>query len=240
MAGTIAAQSDVRSPDELIAELEALRAEWRKTHPFRIREIKSPDEFPRLAEGKRRRHAGGDDNHRFEGERYLNCTDKASRRMQLRKLVDEGGQATVGGPQVSHPLLSRWESYGFGLTPEEITALEKGDADPAQLVQRGWWLAMNRDSYFAVAIGSGLVVEGEHKLRSAELLAAIEEDRKRFREWGVAEVDKALENRHEHAGIDVDHADFNEDVVRQFVTTPELQDEMRRVFILRLQMFSGA
>jgi pyrroloquinoline quinone (PQQ) biosynthesis protein C len=240
MAQTIAEPAGARTPDEFIAELEGLRAEWRKTHPFRIPEIMSPDEFPRLAEGKRRRHAGGDDNHRFEGERYLNCTDKASRRMQLRKLVDEGGQATVGGPQVSHPLLSRWESYGYGLTAEEITALEKGDSDPAELVRRGWWLAMNRDSHFAIAIGSGLVLEGEHKLRSAELLAAIEEDRKRFIEWGVPDVDRALENRHEHAGVDVDHADFNEHVVRQFVTTPELQDEMRRVFMLRLQMFSGA
>jgi pyrroloquinoline quinone (PQQ) biosynthesis protein C len=240
MAGTIVARSDVRSPDEFIAELEALRAAWRQTHPFRIREIKSRDEFPRLAAAKRRRHAGGDDNHRFEGERYLNCTDKATRRMQLRKLVDEGGQTTVGGPQVSHPLLSRWESYAYGLTPEEVTALEKGDADPAELVRRGWWLYMNRSSHFAVAIGSGLVVEGEHKQRSAELLAAIAEDEKRFQEWGVANVEQALENRREHAGVDIDHADFNEDVVRQFVSTPELQDEMRRVFILRLQMFSGA
>ena len=240
MADTVAERPQVGSADEFIAELEAIRAEWRKTHPFRIREIKSPDELTRLAEGKRRRHAGGDDNHRFEGERYLNCTDKASRRMQLRKLVDEGGQTTVGGPQVSHPLLSRWESYGYGLTPEEVTALEMADADPAVLVQRGWWLHVNRSSHFAVAIGSGLVVEGEHKLRSTELLAAIEEDRKRFREWGIADVDKALENRHEHAGVDIDHADFNENVVRQFVNTPELRDEMRRVFILRLQNFSGA
>jgi pyrroloquinoline quinone (PQQ) biosynthesis protein C len=240
MSDTALERPDVGSPDEFIAELESIRAEWRKTHPFRIREIKSPDEFPRLAEAKRRRHAGGDDNHRFEGERYLNCTDKASRRMQLRKLVDEGGQTTVGGSQVSHPLLSRWESYAYGLTPDEVTALEKSDADPAELVRRGWWLHINRSSHFGVAIGSGLVVEGEHKLRSAELLAAIEEDRKRFLEWGIADVDRALENRHEHAGVDIDHADFNEDVVRQFVNTPELRDEMRRVFILRLQNFSGA
>ena len=63
------------------------------------------------------------------GERYLSTTDKASRRMQLRKLVDEGGQDTVGGPQVSHPMLSRWESRAYGVTPEEVDALEKGDCD---------------------------------------------------------------------------------------------------------------
>jgi pyrroloquinoline quinone (PQQ) biosynthesis protein C len=234
------AQQKALPPDEFIAELEAIRRQFREKYPSRIREIKSKDELPRLAETKRRVHAGGDDNHRFEGERYLNCTDKASRRMQLKKLVDEGGQDTVGGPQVSHPTLSRWESYGYGLAPEEVTSLEKADAEPSRLVGRGWWVHLNRDAHFSVAIGSGGVVEGETKIQSKELQAAIARDRERFLQWGVPDVDKALANRLEHAGIDVDHADFNAEVVRRFCTTAELQDEMRRAFILRLQQTSGA
>ncbi len=226
--------------DEFIAELEAIRADWRKAYPARIREVKSKDDLERLAETKRRVHAGGDNNHRFEGERYLNCTDKASRRMQLKKLVDEGGQTTVGGPQVSHPTLSRWESEAYGLTEEEITRLEKEDADPSELVKRGWWIGLNRDCHFAVAIGSGAVIEGENKLQSQQMMDAIERDRQRFLDWGIDNPDKALMNRREHAGIDIDHADFNEDVIRQFCTTAELQDDMRRAFILRLQMTSGA
>jgi pyrroloquinoline quinone (PQQ) biosynthesis protein C len=227
-------------PDEFIAELEAIRREWRKKYPARIREIKSKDELPKLAETKRRIHAGGDNNHRFEGERYLNCTDKTSRRFQLKKLIDEGGQTTVGGPQVSHPMLSRWESYGYGLTEDEVTALEKSDADASQLVGRGWWVALNRDAHFSVAIGSGGVIEGETKLQSQALQEAIERDRQRFEEWGVPQVDKALMNRLEHAGIDVDHADFNAEVVRRFCTTAERQDDMRKAFILRLHNTSGA
>ena len=226
-------------PGEFIEELEGIRAEWRERFPFRIREIMSQDEFPRLAATKRRAHMGGDINHRFEGERYLNTTDKASRRMQLRKLVDEGGQDTVGGPQVSHPLLSRWESYAYGVTPDEVDTLEKGDCDPGELVKRGWWVAMMRDSHFGVAIGSGMVMEGENKIQSDKLLAAIERDRQRFVEWGVDDPGRALENRHEHAGIDIDHADFNEEVARRFVNTPELQEELRKAYILRLQMTSG-
>lgn len=227
------------APGEFIEELEGIRAEWRKKFPARIREIKSKEELAKLGEGKRRQHAGGDINHRFEGERYLNTTDKASRRFQLRKLVDEGGQDTVGGKQVSHPMLSRWESYGYGLSPEEVDALEKGDCDPAELVKRGWWAYLARDSYFGIGIGSGMVVEGQNKINSVELLEAIARDRERFVEWGIPDPDKILENRHEHAGIDIDHADFNEEVARRFINTPELQEEMRKVFIMRLQMTSG-
>jgi hypothetical protein len=234
------ARSDALSPESFVEELETLRNDFRKDYPYKVREITGREQLTGLGQGKRRQHSGGDINHRFEGERYLNCTDKATRRFQLRKLVDEGGQQTVGGPQVSHPLLSRWESYGYGLTPEEVTELEKGDASPRELVTRGWWVGLMRDSYFGVAIGSGMVAEGENKIHSDELLAAIERDRARLREWGVADVDRALENRHEHAGIDIDHAEFNEMVVRRFVTTPELHDEMRRAFEIRLQMVSGA
>ena len=39
----------------------------------------------------------------------------------------------------------------------------------------------------------------------------------------------------EHAsGTDVGHASFNAEVVKENVNTPELQDEMREVFLLRL------
>ena len=47
------------------------------------------------------------------------------RRKQLRKLVDEGGQTSVGGPMPSHPVLSKWQSYEFGVTDEEITGMRE-------------------------------------------------------------------------------------------------------------------
>jgi pyrroloquinoline quinone (PQQ) biosynthesis protein C len=233
-------RAEALSAGELIEELESIRKEFRKDVPYNIREIKSQDEFPRLAAGKRKAHMGGDINHRFEGERYLHSSDKATRRMQLRKLVDEGGQDTVGGPQVSHPTLSRWESYSYGLTPQEVTELEMGDTEPQQLVARGWWISLMRESYFGVAIGSGMVAEGETGQRSKDLLEAIARDRERFVEWGVDDPDKALMNRFEHAGVDIEHGEFNANTVRRFVTTPELQDEMRKAFIIRLQNTAGA
>jgi pyrroloquinoline quinone (PQQ) biosynthesis protein C len=229
----------VLNPDELIDACEQIRTDYSKPFPFKAREILSQDEFPKLAAGKRRAFSGGDINHRFEGERYINTTDKASRRMQLRKLVDEGGEVSVGGEKVAHPLLSRWEAYAFGVSDDEINELEKGDADPVILISRGWRIASCRHSHFSVSIGSGMVGEGGTKMHSAELIEAIERDRKRFQEWGVEDVDKALLNRFEHAGIDIDHANFNEDIVRKFCTTPELQDQMLQTFELRFQMGAG-
>ncbi|MCI0815649.1 MAG: hypothetical protein J4N29_01215 [Chloroflexi bacterium] len=40
----------------------------------------------------------------------------------------------------------------------------------------------------------------------------------------------------EHApfGVDMEHAMFAEEIVKEFVDTPELQDEMRRAFTLTL------
>lgn len=236
---TVDTGNKTRTPDELIEECEAIRAEYTKSFPFKAREIMSQDEFPRLAAGKRRSFTGGDINHRFEGERYINTTDKAVRRKQLRKLVDEGGETSVGGEKVAHPLLSRWEAYAFGVSDEEINELEKGDADPVILVSRGWRIAMDRHSHFSVAIGSGMVGEGGTRMHSAELLEAIDRDRKRFQEWGVPDIEKALMNRFEHAGIDIEHADFNEEVVRRYCTTPELQEQMLQVFELRFQMGAG-
>ena len=102
------------SPGEFIELLEQTRVEFLEgKSPYRGDGIsgKTKEE---LAASKRRFHTGGDPNHRFEGERYLNTTDREIRRKQLRKLVDEGGQTTVGGPMASHPTLARWHSVEMG------------------------------------------------------------------------------------------------------------------------------
>ena len=44
-------------------------------------------------------------------------------RLDKGKLVDEGGQDTVGGPMASHPTLARWHSNEFGVSNEEIDQL---------------------------------------------------------------------------------------------------------------------
>lgn len=232
---TTETRPEVLNPDELIETLEAIRQEHYKKYPHVIRTIESRDELPRLKAGKLRSHSGGDVNHRFEGERYINCTDKKMRRMQLRKLVDEGGEVAVGGTKVAHPLLAKWESMGYGATEAEIAAAEKGDADPTVLVWRGWHVSRDRHYSFPIAIGSGLVGEGETAQFAEQQMAAIDHDAEKFREWGIANIDEALLNRKEHAGVDVEHAEFNARVIKSYCTTPKLQEQIKQIFTLRLQ-----
>jgi pyrroloquinoline quinone (PQQ) biosynthesis protein C len=193
----------------------------------------------RTISGERRRsHRGGDGNHRFEGERYLNAIPKEVRRKQLRKLVDEGGQTSVGGPMPSHPTLSKWHSYEFGLSDEEITRLEKEDPSPESLITTGWWHWLQRTGHWAVAIGSSLVGEGSKRLPGAQEYYArqIDETREQYQEMGIKNVDRAVQLMIEHApfGVDLEHARFGEAVVKEFVDTPELQEEMRQAFFLTL------
>jgi len=220
------------SGDQLLDELEGYRKEHRRDFPFRPAMGQSKEE---IARSKRARHAGGSDNHKFEGERYLNCTDKAVRRRQLRKLVDEGGLSTFGGAVPSHTMLDRLGSYEFGLTREDVTRLEKEDPSPEKLIVRGWWVHLNRTDHWAVAIGSGMVVEGEKKVDPVREAREIETMKREYAKIGVKNLEHALWFATEHAGVDIDHAEFNERVIRDFVRTPELQDRLRKAFMLRLQ-----
>ena len=226
---------DKLSPDELMDELEDIRAEWKQDHPARPKATT----IEAIAERKRRAHQGGDGNHRFEGERYINTTNKDVRRFQLRKLIDEGGQDAVGGPVPSHPTLSRWHSEEFGLPKEEIDALEKSDWAPEELVSNGWYYWMHRTEPWPVLLGSALVGEGEKRLPEVreQMIQDLEETRQLYEKLGIKDIERAMLNQREHSpiGADADHVVFGEDVTKAFVDTPELQERLRRVFIFRLQ-----
>jgi pyrroloquinoline quinone (PQQ) biosynthesis protein C len=227
------------SAGEFIELMEQTRFEFNGgKSPFRG-DATGGKTFEQIAEGKRRFHTGGDPNHRFEGERYLNTTNKEIRRKQLRKLVDEGGQTTVGGPMPSHPALARWHSNEFGVPDAEIDLLEKEDAYPDVLVKEGWWFDVNRSSPWPVAIATCMVGEGSKRLPGSveHYTKLVEDARVEFARLGVKNVDKAVQLLIEHApfGADMEHAMFGEEVVRAAVDTPELQDEALRAFILVMQ-----
>ena len=232
-------KQEALSPGELIELIEQTRVEFNEGGPlFRDGNFanRSKEE---IAASKRQFHLGGDPNHRFEGERYLHTEDREIRRKQLRKLVDEGGQTSVGGPMASHPELARWHSKEFGLTDDEIDKLEKEDAVPEQLVKEGWWFDLQRESHWVVALGSALVGEGSKRLPGAveHYTKLIEDAREAYKKLGIKDVDRAVQLMIEHApfGADMEHARFGEDVVRQAATTPELQDGVLKAFILTMQ-----
>jgi hypothetical protein len=228
---------DLLSPDELMDGLEEIRA----TFPGGVRPDRGrkPSTIEEIAAQKRRSHKGGDGNHRFEGERYLNIDDnKEARRFQLRKLVDEGGQDSVGGPMPSHPILSKWHSMEFGVTNEEIHRLEMEDPSPETLTYGGWYYGMHRTEPWPVLLGSAMVGEGEKRLPEVKQahIRALDETRELYQELGVKNIDRAMALAIEHSpiGADDDHVVFGENMTRQYVNTPELQERLRKVFILRL------
>lgn len=227
------------SPDALMDALEEIRSAYTGGNPAAARR-RPPHSADNVAADKRRIHKGGDGNHRFEGERYLNIQDnKPVRRFQLRKLVDEGGQDSVGGPVPSHPTLSKWHSLEFGLSEEEIHRLEMEDALPEALVRNGWWYFMHRTEAWPVLLGSALVSEGAKRLpavREAQL-RDLDETRELYESWGINDIDRAMKNQLEHSpiGADDDHVIFGENMTREYVNTPELQEALRKVFTLRIQ-----
>ncbi len=222
--------------EEFLQELEDLRRSY--LHGKTLRPRRTPSSKEEVIEAKRRKHLGGAvHNHKFVGEKYLNAEDKILRRMNLRKMVDECGQTAVGVGLPSHPTLARWGSHEFGLTDEEIDRLEKEDMPGDSFVWQVTKVGLHRTCHWAVAIAMSLVGEGE-KLRPEirqQLLDHIEELKKSYGEMGVGNVERALAFEIEHAGIDVDHAEIAVTVVRKFINTPELQDELRRAYVLTLQ-----
>lgn len=221
--------------DELLDALEVVRA----SYGGRLRPRRRLETVEAIAESKRRGHRGGDGNHRFEGERYLNIHDnKEARRFQLRKLVDEGGQDSVGGPLPSHPTLQKWHSLEFGLTEEEVHQLEMEDMDPANLTYLGWYYWMHRTEPWPVLLGSALVGEGEKRLPEVreQMIKDLDDARELYQRLGIKNIDRAMQNQIEHSpiGADDEHVVFGENMTREHVNTTELQEALRKVFILRL------
>jgi len=230
---------DLLNPDELMDALERIRLDYTGGNPAAGVGRGRPETIAGIAEQKRRGHRGGDGNHRFEGERYLAISDnKDVRRFQLRKLVDEGGQDSVGGPMPSHPTLQKWHSIEFGLTEEEVHRLEMEDAAPEQLVRGSWWAWMHRNEMWPVLLGSALVAEGAKRLpevREAQI-RALDESRELYQQLGIKNIDRAMQNQIEHSpiGADDDHVIFGENMTREHVTSVAGQEALRKVFTLRL------
>ena len=84
---------------------------------------------------------------------------------------------------------------------------------------------------------SSLVGEGEKRIPKIRqrLLQEIETLRNEYQAMGIKNVERALANRMEHAGVDVEHSEFGANVVREHVDTPELKEATRKAFIMTLQ-----
>ena len=221
--------------DALVAELERLRIELGREHPIRGRAL--PQTLAELQVRRRLMHRGGANTVNRNGERYLNCPVKSVRRLQLRKIMDEAGQDIVGGRMPSHETLDRWESTALGLTDAEIDRLQKEDNTPDGLIFTGWWISVHRHAHWSVGIGTAFAGEGE-KLNPEtrrRVLEDLEAKRALYTRLGVQDIERAMVRDVEHSGVDIDHAEFDRDVIRDYCDTPEAQAQMRTAFVLRMQ-----
>jgi pyrroloquinoline quinone (PQQ) biosynthesis protein C len=220
--------------EEFVEELESTRMEL--TQGRLLRQRPRATDVAEMAERRRQFHRGGSGVVKMNVERYLNCDVKEVRQEQLRKLIEEAGEDTFGGQWPAHATLARWESHPFGLTDDEISELEKQDSSPESVVSAGWWMGVQR-GHWALAIGTALVGEGQKlnpKVREV-LLRDLDLYREDLIELGVEDLEHALANRVVHSGVDIEHSEFDARIIRDFCTTPELQEQMRRLFILTIQ-----
>lgn len=227
------ANATTETPD-FVEHLDQVRFEFNGGQPQERRRLAKT--LPELQASRRRSHRGGDFIVKRNAERYLNCPIKSERRFQIRKIVDEAGQDIFGGPMPNHEELARWESEELGVTREEMEQLRYEDPTPESLIFSGWWLNCHREGHWAVAMGTAYAGEGLKIIEDerARLLQAIEEKRELYQELGVRDVERALVRDVEHSGVDIDHAEFDAHIIRTYVTDPEVKEEMKQAFILRL------
>jgi pyrroloquinoline quinone (PQQ) biosynthesis protein C len=232
---------DAKPGNAFIEELEEIRSGWQQRGSRPRSGAQTREEG--AAARRRSLHGGLINNHAFIGEQYLNCDNKAVRRKQLQKIMDEGGQTNFGGPVVSHPLLANWEAQAYGVSEEEIRQLEQEDLTPEALIVGGWRIYTTRHEPWPIAIGTSYVGEGGTYLRAVQepekVNAEIEELRRKFESWGVEDLEKATANARVHSEADEDHGSFVQNVIRDHCDTPELQEKMRKVFITRYYARSG-
>lgn len=220
--------------EEFVEELEQIRLDM--TGGQLLRQKPRALDIDEMAQRRREFHRGGSGVVKMNVERYLNCDVKEVRHDQLRKLIEEAGEDTFGGQWPAHAILAKWESHPFGLTDEEIGELEKQDPSPDSVVSEGWWMGVQR-SHWMTAIGTALVGEGQklNPLVREKLLKDLDQYHEDLIALEVEDLDHALANRLVHSGVDIEHSEFDARIIRDFCDTPELQDEMRSLFILTIQ-----
>lgn len=168
--------------------------------------------------------------HRFFGIRYQKCPVQALRRMLLENMVEEEGEDLFGGKYPSHAELWTRFGEGLGVPREEMHGYEPLPGIRAALEM---YVQLVQQSHWAVAIGTGLVFEGEGPRRMGEEREALE-----TRYPWIPSDSLAFFRAHEYH--DEGHGNFIVDVIKEHVMDVSLQEEMRaavrtRVDIMWLQ-----
>lgn len=227
-------ESRVAPGDEFLDQLEEIRERVTEGRPLRDRTL--PKSFEETLEGRRRMGATGIGLPKTNTERGLRVPDAATRRAQLRKMIDEAGQDIFGGEYPAHSELDRMVSRAFGVTDEEIERAGRKEPSADGLITTGWYMWMLREGPWPFGIGTALVGEGEKMSakRREMTLRHMDALRELYESWGMENIAQATIRDDVHAEADVEHSNLDCDTIRNHINTPELQGEFRKAFTLRI------
>ena len=164
--------------------------------------------------------------HRFFGIRYQKCPVQALRRMLLENMVEEEGEDLFGGKYPSHAELWTQFSEGLGIPRDELHGYEPLPGVKAALEM---YVQLVQQSHWTVAIGTGLVFEGEGPKRMGEERQALETGYP----W-IPSESLAFFRAHEYH--DKGHGNFIVDVIKEHIMDGGLQEDMRAAVRTRVDI----
>jgi len=206
------------SPEALIADLQqTLRTRYGRPHPVRQLLLTGRLTKEQLQWWAKNLFHEFRNIHRFFGVRYQKCPVPELRRALLENMVEEEGEDLFGGKYPSHAELWTRFTEGLGVPRQELLSYQPLPGIRAALEM---YVQLVQQSHWSVAIGTGLVFEGEGPKRMGEEREALE----RYYPWVPS---PALEFFRAHEYHDEGHGNFCVDVIRGYCMEEHLQNEMR-------------
>jgi len=205
-------------PEALIADLQhTLRTRYGRPHPVRQLLLSGRLTKEQLQWWARNQFHEFRNIHRFFGVRYQKCPVPEMRRALLENMVEEEGEDLFGGKYPSHAELWVRFAEGLGIARADILSYQ-----PLPGVRAGleMYVQLVQQSHWAVAIGTGLVFEGEGPKRMREEREALE----KHYSWIPS---SALEFFRAHEYHDEGHGNTVIDVIKKYCMEEHLQGEMR-------------
>ncbi len=209
---------NILSPEALILDLqETLRKRYPRPHPVRQLLLTGRLTKEHLQAWVKNQFHEFRNIHRFFGVRYQKCPVPELRRALLENMVEEEGEDLFGGKYPSHAELWVRFAEGTGIPREEISNYVPLPGIRAALEM---YVQLVQHSHWAVAIGTGLVFEGEGPKRMREEREALE----RHYSWIPS---LALDFFRAHEYHDEGHGNAVIDVIKRHCMEEHLQKEMR-------------
>lgn len=205
-------------PEELIADLkETLRKRYPRPHPVRQLLFAGRLTKEQLQGWAQNQFHEFRNIHRFFGLRYHKCPVPELRRALLENMVEEEGEDLFGGKYPSHREL--WVRFGEGLGIPRDEMLNYIPL-PGIRAALEMYVSLVQQSQWVVAIGTGMVFEGEGPKRMREEREALEKNYP----WIPSE---SLEFFRAHEYHDEGHGSMVIDVIKNHCMEEHLQNEMR-------------